>query len=140
MQVRTLYVSRAVGPQTTTVTASILATAQAHNRAHGIRGVLCQGQGLYIQVLEGERRVVNQLYSRILADRRHRDIEMLYLEEITGPRYPHWSMAHVMLHDDHPLLRSRAASFDPFQASGATVSALLDELVAAGHELTLPAH
>ncbi len=43
MQVRLLYVSRAVGPQTTTVTASILATAQANKRRDGIGGVLCQG-------------------------------------------------------------------------------------------------
>ena len=47
MQIRAPDVSRAVGPQTTTVTTSILTTAQAHNRRqHGIGGVLCQGQGL----------------------------------------------------------------------------------------------
>ncbi len=61
MQVRMLYVSRAVGPQTGTVTAAILATAQAYNRLHGISGVLCQGQGLYLQVLEGERSAVHAL-------------------------------------------------------------------------------
>ena len=69
MQVRMLYVSRAVGPQTTTVTASILAKAQASNAADGICGVLCQGQGLYLQALEGERGAVNRLYARIVADR-----------------------------------------------------------------------
>lgn len=61
MWVRTLYVSRSVGPQTGTVTANILAAAQAHNTAHAITGVLCQGQGLYLQVLEGERAAVNHL-------------------------------------------------------------------------------
>lgn len=61
MWVRTLYVGRSVGPQTGTVTASILPAAQAHNTAHAITGVLCQGQGLYLQVLEGERAAVNHL-------------------------------------------------------------------------------
>ena len=42
MLVRALYVSRAVGPQTTTVTSSILATAHKANLAQGIAGELCQ--------------------------------------------------------------------------------------------------
>jgi hypothetical protein len=60
-----------VGPQTGTVTARILAPSVAHNAAHAVSGVLCQGQGLYLQVLEGERAEVNRLYARILQDRRH---------------------------------------------------------------------
>lgn len=138
MQVRVLYVSRAVGPQTTTVTASILSTARTHNRAHGITGVLCQGQGLYLQVLEGERRAVNALYAHIVADRRHRDVDLLHLEEITRRRYPDWSMAHVNLSDDDPMVKMNHPEFDPYAASGAFVLQLVDELVTAGHRLELP--
>ena len=97
MLVRALYVSRAVGPQTGTVTASILATAEAHNAQHAISGVLCQGQGLFVQVLEGERAEVNRLYASILKDPRHHDVQMLSFEEITKRRYPDWTMAHVVL-------------------------------------------
>ena len=138
MQVRVLYVSRAVGPQTTTVTASILSTARGHNRANGITGVLCQGQGLYLQVLEGERAAVNALYSRIVADRRHRDVEMLHLEEITRRRYPDWSMAHVSLSDDDPMVGMKHPEFDPYSATGAFVLQLVGELVASGHRIELP--
>lgn len=138
MQVRVLYVSRAVGPQTTTVTASILATARQHNRAHGISGVLCQGQGLYVQVLEGERGPVNALYARIVADRRHRDVEMLHLEEITQRRYPDWSMAHVNLSDTDPMVQMKHPEFDPYSATGAFMLSLVDELVASGHRLESP--
>ena len=52
---RLVYISRAVGPQTTTVTTQILETARAFNKSHNLTGVLCQGKGLYVQVLEGER-------------------------------------------------------------------------------------
>ena len=138
MQVRVLYVSRAVGPQTTTVTASILSTARTHNRAQGITGVLCQGQGLYLQVLEGERRAVNALYAHIVADRRHRDVDLLHLEEISQRRYPDWSMAHVNLSDDDPMVKMNHPEFDPYAASGAFVLQLVDELVTAGHRLELP--
>jgi hypothetical protein len=138
MQVRVLYVSRAVGPQTSTVTASILSTAQAHNRQHGIGGVLCQGKGLYLQVLEGERSAVNRLYARIVADSRHRDVEMLHLEEVSERRYADWSMAHVNLADDDLMVKMKHPEFDPYSASGALVMTLVDELLASGHRISLP--
>jgi Sensors of blue-light using FAD len=139
MLIRLLYVSRAVGPQTTTVTTSILGAAQAFNAAQGISGVLCQGQGLYLQVLEGERRAVNRLYASILRDPRHTDVELLQLEEVTARRFAAWSMAHVLLRDDDPMILMQHPEFDPYTASGAFVLRLVDELVAAGHRLELPA-
>ncbi len=139
MQVRLLYVSRAVGPQTTTVTASILAKAQARNAADGVGGVLCQGQGMYLQVLEGERGAVNRLYLRIVADPRHRDVHMLLFEEIAQPRFAGWSMALVDLSDDDAMVRLNHPEFDPYHASGAMVMTLIDELLESGHRIVLPA-
>ena len=81
IHVRLLYVSRAVGPQTTTMTTTILAQAHTNNPAQGITGVLCQGQGFFFQVIEGERSRVNALYRRISADKRHQDVEILHYEE-----------------------------------------------------------
>ena len=138
MQVRILYVSRAVGPQTTTVTGSILAKAQASNAASGIGGVLCQGQGMYLQVLEGERGAVNRLYARIVADPRHRDVEMLLFAEIASPRFAGWSMALVDLSDSDPMVRLGHPEFDPYHASGAMVMTLLDELLESGQRIVLP--
>jgi hypothetical protein len=135
MLVRALYVSRAVGPQTGTVTASILAAAEAHNAMHSISGVLCQGQGLFLQVLEGERAEVNRLYAHILQDRRHQDVQMLSFEEITERRYPDWSMAHVVLPDDDAMVRTQQRGFDPYSASGAVVLQMVDELLVGGHRI-----
>ncbi len=138
MLVRVLYVSRAVGPQTTAVTSAILSTARAHNPVHGIGGVLCQGQGLYLQVLEGERSAINHLYARILLDPRHKDVEMLSLQEITRPRYPDWSMAHVDLSDRDPMVLMKHPEFDPYSAPGALVMTMVDELLASGHPIQVP--
>ena len=139
MQVRVLYVSRAVGPQTTTVTATILAAAQAFNRANGISGALCQGQGLYLQVLEGERSTVNALYARIIADTRHKNVEMLHLEEITHRRYASWAMALVTLSEHDAMVQMKHPEFDPYSASGPMVMSLVDELLATGQRIDLPA-
>ncbi len=139
MQVRLLYVSRAVGPQTTTVTASILAKAQGHNPAEGIGGVLCQGQGLYLQVLEGERGAINRLYRRIAGDVRHDDVQVLLFEEIAKSRFAAWSMALVELSDRDPMVSLGHPEFDPYQATGATAMALIDQLLASGQRIVLPA-
>ncbi len=139
MQVRLLYVSRAVGPQTTTVTASILAAAQARNAADGIGGVLCQGQGMYLQVLEGERGAVNRLYARIVGDPRHTQVDILLFEEIARPRFADWSMALVDLSDGDPMVGLHHPEFDPYHASAATAMTLIEELLASGQRIVLPA-
>ncbi len=138
MQIRLLYVSRAVGPQTSTVTATVLGQARGHNGTHGITGVLCQGQGLYLQVLEGPRAAVNELYARIVTDRRHTQVQLLQLEEITNRRYPQWSMALVDLSDRDAMVQMGHPEFDPFSASGALVMTLVGELVAAGRAIEMP--
>ncbi|WP_180129709.1 BLUF domain-containing protein [Rhodoferax sp. BLA1] len=133
--VRLLYVSRAVGPQTTAVTDSILSVAQSANRQRGITGVLCQGQGLYLQVLEGERGVINALYNRITQDRRHQDVQLLLLEEISQRRYADWAMAHVLLADDDPMVQLHHPEFDPYSAPGASVLKMVADLVAKGQRI-----
>ena len=136
MLVRAVYVSRAVGPQTGTVTAGILMGARAHNAEQSLSGVLCQGQGLYLQVLEGERAQINRLYARIMQDRRHQDVQMLCFEEISRRRYSDWSMAHVRLPDEAAMACMQHPGFDPYAASGSDVLQLVDKLLAGGHRIT----
>lgn len=61
MLIRLIYVSKAVDPQTGALTDAILRSARAWNAQHGITGVLCQGQGVFLQVLEGDRGKVTTL-------------------------------------------------------------------------------
>ena len=137
MTVRLLYVSRSAGPQTTTVTRSILEKAQAHNNAQGISGVLCQGQGFFIQVLEGERSRVNALFRRIAADPRHKDVELLQYEEIQTRQFGKWSMALVNLSVDDPMIRLQHPEYDPYSASGTQVMQLLMDLLETGQPINL---
>lgn len=138
MLIRVFYVSTAVGPQTSTVTASILRAAQAYNRKHGITGVLCQGQGVYLQALEGERSEVNRLYAHIFADQRHANIELVHCESITQRRYSNWSMAHVQLSELDPVTQIEWQDFDPYSVTGLLVLARIDELIASGRVIGQP--
>jgi Sensors of blue-light using FAD len=132
MLIRLIYLSRPVGPQTAELTDSILRKAQAWNTENGITGVLCEGQGVYLQALEGERSKVTGLYARIHADPRHQDLELLHCESIAERRYLGWSMAHVSLSDVDPQTAIAWPDFDPYSANGALVMSRIDELVAGG--------
>ncbi len=140
MLIRMLYVSTAVGPITTSVTGTILRSAQAFNADNGITGVLCQGQGVYWQVLEGKRGEVNNLYARILADRRHKNVQLTVFEDITRRRYGAWAMAHVDLTEADSVLalNTPGAQFDPYAATGERVMAHIDALIAAGKVMGAP--
>ena len=138
MLIRVFYVSTAVGPQTTTVTGSILKTAQAWNAEHGVTGVLCQGQGIFLQVLEGERDTVTSLYERIAADRRHTHVEMIHCENIAERRYGQWAMAHVSLSDLDPMGQIEWPEFDASSVTGLLVMARIDELIASGTVIQPP--
>ncbi len=132
MLVRLLYVSRPVGPVTTTMTSLILEKSKSYNKKENITGILCQGSGLWMQILEGERSQVNVLYSRIMADRNHQNVELLSLEEITQRRFGEWSMALVYLSKDDPLVKMAHPEFDPYSASAKDAIAILDELIKTG--------
>ncbi len=132
MLVRLLYVSQPVGPVTTTITTLILEKSKSHNKKENITGILCQGSGLWMQVLEGERSPVNALYSRIMSDRNHRNVELLSMEEITHRRFGQWSMALVYLSKDDPMVQMAHPEFDPYKASAKDAFFILDELIKTG--------
>ena len=140
MLIRMLYVSTAVGPITTTVTGTILRSAQAFNADNGITGVLAQGQGVYLQVLEGRRAEVNALYARITADKRHKNVQLMAFVDITQRRYGAWAMAHVDLTDADAMLAlaNTGAEFDPYAATGERVMAQIDALITAGKVMNAP--
>jgi hypothetical protein len=138
MNIRLLYLSKAVDAQTNELSESILRQAHAWNSQNDVTGVLCQGQDVFLQVLEGERGKVTKLYARIHADPRHKDLELIHCENITVRRCGDWSKAHVRLSDIDPQTKIDWPQFDPYSPSGLLVMARIDELIAQGRPLQLP--
>ncbi len=138
MLTRLIYISRSVGPQTTTVTTQILETARRYNKAHNLTGVLCQGRGLYVQVLEGERSVINGLYRRIVADNRHDHTEIVHFGEIESRQFKEWSMALVHLSIDDPMVTMKHPEFDPYSANSSAIMGLITELLSSSSAIQNP--
>jgi hypothetical protein len=128
-----MYASRAVPAVDHEELLSILKKSKANNAKGGVTGALCFSEGVFLQVLEGGRNAVNQLYNRIASDARHTDVVLLRYEEIDERRFAGWSMGQVNLSRLNPALLlkySECARLDPYAVSGTVSMALFEELVA----------
>jgi hypothetical protein len=133
MIVRCLYASRAATPLKPTVIDGILEKSRAKNPPRGITGILCYSGDVFIQVLEGGRDEVCELFNVIVRDSRHTHVCLLAYEEIRERKFSNWTMGHVDLSRINPgllLKYHERPVLNPFSCSGNATMALLDELVA----------
>jgi len=133
MLVRLLYASRANSPTDASVYDSILEQSRVRNPKLGITGILCFSENLFIQVLEGGRDEVCELYNTIVRDGRHQHVRILGFEEIRERRFGSWTMGQVNLAKVNPALLLKygeRAELNPFEGSAHATLALLDELIA----------
>ena len=133
MLVRLMYASRAAQSVGQAELLAILRKSKANNPALGVTGVLCYSEGIFLQVLEGGRSAVNQLYNRIASDSRHTQVELLSYAEISERRFAGWSMGQVDMSRLNPALLlkySEKPTLDPFTVSGRVSLALFEELMA----------
>jgi len=115
----------------------ILRVAVERNAEAGLTGVLCFGGGIFVQALEGDRTVVNRLYSSIARDPRHGDCQILDGRSITTRDFAEWSMKLIGW-DDVPTASRRAlllrhsgsTAFDPRQMRGPQAIGFLRDLAA----------
>lgn len=87
-----VYVSFASRPMTDDDLRDILTVARETNKTLDITGMLLYRDGFFIQVLEGEREAVDGLYAKIARDPRHRNVIMVYENDIAERTFGKWFM------------------------------------------------
>jgi hypothetical protein len=87
-----LYISQAIRLITIEQLKSILVVSRKRNAAKDITGVLLYKEGKFMQILEGNRSDLNDIYSSILKDNRHKCIQLLSHGPIDQRNFPNWSM------------------------------------------------
>ena len=135
MLVRLLYASRAAAPLSESMITEILEQSRRHNPALGITGILCYSGQHFIQVLEGGRDEVCELYNALVRDPRHSEVRILVYEEIQQRCFGGWTMGQVEIDKINPALLLKygeKAELTPFTASGRASMSLLQELIASG--------
>jgi hypothetical protein len=113
----------------------ILTTSQRNNAAAGVTGALCLANGIFLQQLEGDRNVVNQIYTRILDDERHKDTAILDFGEISARCFGQWNMGLISSVAENRQLflkYSGSNNFDPYGMSAASLRGFFDEIVRDG--------
>jgi len=135
MLVRCLYASRSIEPLSGPLLGSILEQSRKKNPALGITGLLCVSKDLFIQVIEGGRDEVCDLFNAIVRDDRHQQVRLLIYEEISERQFGNWTMAEVNISNLNPSMLLKyftRAELDPFSGSGKATLALLSDLIATG--------
>lgn len=90
-----VYSSESTMPMQLDDLEEILEHARASNAAQGITGALIYAEGIFLQILEGDRVKVEALMARIRRDLRHQTVAVLREEEIPLPAFGGWKMAYV---------------------------------------------
>jgi hypothetical protein len=73
---------------------AILNTSRNFNAANNITGCLLYYNEEFIQILEGTKTIVKQLYEKIEQDARHFSVILMSEEEAKGRIFNNWSMAY----------------------------------------------
>jgi hypothetical protein len=130
---RLIYVSQAVAGLEYPDLVEILEKSERNNKKVGITGMLSFGDSMFLQVLEGSRRVISQTYNRILLDKRHVNAELIDFSEIEHRDFSLWSMKVVQLGTqaevrDIILKYSSTDTFSPISMTGKQSLNFLREL------------
>jgi transcriptional regulator with XRE-family HTH domain len=109
----------------------ITSASAPRNHSLDVTGALLACDGWFLQVLEGSKEAVLQIYGAICTDRRHHDLHVTESRPIASPRFRDWSLCAKLLQPDHAIFANVAAmsqGFDPRTLSSAVALDLLATL------------
>ena len=93
--VQLVYASRTGGAFDHFAAQQIIATSRRRNWRAGVSGsLLFTGTG-FVQVLEGRRDAVQELFGRIAIDKRHNNVRMVLQAPLAKRAFPDWTMRCV---------------------------------------------
>ena len=93
------YISSATEPWSTQELLRLLQQCRENNAGNGVTGMLLYGNETFLQVLEGEEKVINDLVDKIRTDPRHTNVQILHRRTIQRRQYSDWSMGFKRVSD-----------------------------------------
>ena len=92
-----VYKCYAVSELTPEEFADILVEARVNNVKMDVTGCLLFKDGVFLQVLEGDKQNLLKLYKKIQFDQRHTQVDKLYFESANERTFKKWSMKMINL-------------------------------------------
>jgi hypothetical protein len=99
---RLIYASRAVPGLGYSDLRDIMTKSEENNSQVGLTGLLCFGNGMFLQILEGSRQAISHTYHRILRDPRHHSAELIAFDPVLQREFIEWSMRLVQIDENSP--------------------------------------
>lgn len=87
-----IYMSSAVKPMNYDELSTLLKQCRENNPNQGVTGMLIYQKGTFLQMLEGEKQVVMDLYDKISNDERHTGVHLVLSGDIEQRNFKDWSM------------------------------------------------
>ena len=103
----------------------ILAESQARNAALGITGCLFAHEGQFLQVLEGTREAVWQVFGAISSDPRHTALHPLENRSVVTRQFSDWTLCCGQFPSDRTLFEAEPALAGGFQPGSLSPAAAL---------------
>ena len=113
----------------------ILLEARVNNQNSGLSGVLCLGDGCFLQCLEGDEAPLNHLLLKLRKDSRHSHFTVLWQKPIKTRSFGRWQMKFVAVKGPmREWLESLGYErFDPFQFDRTMIELVLNFLALVEH-------
>lgn len=89
-----VYVSRETEAMTAEALTNLLSSAREFNFSRQITGMLLYRDGSFMQVLEGAKADICELFENIAKDSRHQKVDLLILEAAERRYFGEWSMGY----------------------------------------------
>jgi hypothetical protein len=87
-----IYSSAAVEPFSDSALTELLAAARVNNGRLGVTGMLLYHEGSFLQALEGDEDVLENLYVKIGKDTRHHRLVALFRRNVGSRHFDQWQM------------------------------------------------
>lgn len=131
MLIRLIYASEVATTLTPSAVQEIVEKARVTNRRRHVTGALAFDSHAFLQVLEGERETVSEVFCHIAKDSRHRRVQLLESVAVDERLFATWSMgfAAADAHGRDTFLRhSSDDHFAPLNLSAKSALGLLSAL------------
>ncbi len=109
---RLIYKSHSKSTIDLELVSSILESSQKGNKEIGVSGVLLATKAHFLQLLEGSFEDVNKLYSSIVQDPRHDEVQLISFSCIENRIFESWAMHGIGVFDlNHELAQQLKNSY-----------------------------
>jgi Sensors of blue-light using FAD len=128
--IRLVYVSTCAEGLELDDVLNIVKAAQSHNEASGISGMLCWSGEFFLQCLEGERGRVSECYSKICADKRHFNLELIISAPTAVRWFNTWGMgfSRLLASQQSDLASSADKGFNPYLLEATDLETTFEKL------------